>query len=193
MHVNDVGPDGHVHREGDVESSGGRSHAMVHERRLSVREKAPDRLAQPEAPLHAIGDRSVQQQGRFLGHAETARAERLIDILRRGPANGDLEIVDDAGAVGRKCRDETPFHQVDEDRRQARFQHVGANAPYNRRTAPARVRHRRHDRLEISGRQKGRQRSQQAGHTAPLPVRRRKVCDVRLALARRQRIGLHRT
>ena len=45
------------------------------------------------------------------------------------PGQGDLEVVDDPGAVHRDRRDESALHQIDEHGREARLDHVRRRGP----------------------------------------------------------------
>ena len=65
-----------------------------------------DRLAEAEPLADAGVDGAVQDRPGLLGHAEAPGTERGVDVLGRGAADGDLEVVDDAGAVQRQRRDE---------------------------------------------------------------------------------------
>ena len=115
----------------------------------SAGEVLADGLAEAEAVADAVVDGAVQQRPRLLGHAEAAGAERGVDVLGRRSAEGDLEVVDDAGAVQRQRRHEAARHQVDEDRRQPGLDDVRAEAPDDRPAGGVRRPHRRHDRLEV--------------------------------------------
>jgi len=51
------------------------------------------------------------------------------DVLGRGAGHGDLEVVNDAGAVQRDAGHESPLHEVDDHRREADLDDVGAETP----------------------------------------------------------------
>ena len=86
------------------------------ELRAALVQIARHRLADAEPLRHAVVDGAVQEPAGFVGHPERAGAERLVDVLGGRARQGDLEIVNDGGAVGRDRRHEAALHQVDQDR-----------------------------------------------------------------------------
>jgi hypothetical protein len=62
----------------------------------------------------------------FPGHAELSRLNPDGDILGGPAAEGDLEIVDDAGAVQGDAAYPTVLHQANEDGIQSHLDDVGA-------------------------------------------------------------------
>ncbi len=141
-------------------------------------------------PTPAV-DRLVQQATRFLRHAEPAGAERFVHVFRRRARERDLEVVNQAGAVGRERGHEPAPHQVHEDGREARLDHVRAEAPDDAAVLALRALEARDDGLEVRAREDVRQPIDPRADAAALLVRPREVLDAGLALARRQRIGPH--
>ena len=93
------------------------------------RSHAPTAWPMPSPRADAFVDGGVQLRPGFLRHAEAAGPERFVDVLGGRAGQRELEVVDDAGAVGRERRDEAALHQVDEHRRQAGLDHVRAETP----------------------------------------------------------------
>ena len=151
----------------------------------------PDRLAEPESRGHAVVDRAIQLRAGLLRHAERARAERRVDVFRGAARQRDLEIVNDARAVGRDRRDEPALHQIDEHRRQAGLQHVRAESPDDRlvRRASPRRSPSTTSLKSCAASRSGSDFMQPADARARL-VGRRKLREAHLALPRAQRIGL---
>ena len=84
----------------------------------------------------------IQQPARLFRHAEAPGAERFVDVLGGRSRERELEVVNDAGAVGRDRRDEAALHQIDQDRREPRLHDVRAEAPEDARgrsRAPRRI------------------------------------------------------
>ena len=91
-----------------------------------------------------------------------------------------------AGAVHRDRRDEPALHQIDQHRRQAGLDDVGADAPDDSPVRRARRADRRDDRLEVGAGENRRQRIDKRAHAAAARhVGPREVGRVRLALAGR--------
>ena len=67
----------------------------------------------------------------FCGHAELAIAEAGFDVFGSVSRQRDFEIVDEGGAVHRYARNESAFHQVDQDRTETNLDNVAADAPEN--------------------------------------------------------------
>ena len=82
MHVDDVGADRHVHRDRNAEARRPRR-ARSTARAAAARScrKRATACPMPEPAADAVVDRAVQQAAGFVGHAERARAERLVDVL----------------------------------------------------------------------------------------------------------------
>ena len=97
--------------------------------RTARREVAPHRGAEAEAVAVALDDRPVHLLAGLAGHAEGARAEPRLDVLRGLPGHRELEVVDDPRPVEGDRGDEAPLHEVDQDRREADLDHVGAQPP----------------------------------------------------------------
>ena len=73
----------------------------------------------------------------LFGHAEAARPERLVDVLRRRAAERDLEVVDDARAVRGERRHKAALHQVDQHGPEPGLDDVRAEAPDDARAVRA--------------------------------------------------------
>ena len=76
-------------------------------------------LAQAQTELSPPGDGAVQKFGGFPGHAEAAAAYDLIHVLRGAAEEGELQVMDRAGAVQGHGGDPPLLHQADEPRGQA--------------------------------------------------------------------------
>ena len=128
MHVRDVGAadvDGHR----DLQPARGTEEAHARELRTRAREMRDDGLSEPELLSCALVDRLVQLLSGLLCHAEPARAEDGIDILRRRAAERHLEIVNEYGAIHRERGDIPALHEIDQHRRQACLDDVRAESP----------------------------------------------------------------
>ena len=148
-----------------------------------------DGLPDAQAGANAVGDRAVEQRPGFLRHAEAAGSERLIDILRSRAGQSNLEVVDDPRAVGGQGRHEPASHQVHQDGRQARLEHVGAKTPDD---APARASgldQALDDGAEVARREDARQPVQPPSQAVAAAIGPREILGPSLALARRQRVG----
>ena len=190
VHVNDVGADGDMHRHGNPEPPGGRDEALRHEWRLDAR---PDRrptdwpIPRPSATPSLMA--SIQTGAGLLSHSELPWPQCGVDILGRRSGQRDLEVVNDPGAVGGDGRDESPLHQVDEDRRQPGLEHVGADSPNDGATVTAGASHCRDDPFEVGGGQLVGQALDQIPHSGARPVRLGKLSHRHLARPRLERIG----
>ena len=142
-------------RGGRERCSGARTAAVVRARNL------PTDWPMPRPRLDAVVDRAVQQPPGFVRHAEAARTERFVHVLRGRARERQLEVVNDRGAVGSERRHEAALHQIDDDRAEAGLDDVRAEAPEHAVAPASRRDDGLDDRLEIGGRQHVRQRSQQ--------------------------------
>ena len=146
------------------------------------------RLPKPPVPRDAIVDRGVQQTACLVRHPESPGTERFVDFLRCRAGERQLEVVNDRRAVGRERRHETALHQINQDRAEAGFDDVRADAPQDDAVAGAR----RHDRIDHRREIGAREDPGQRLHPAPHPAARHgasQIGRVRLAPARREGIG----
>ena len=182
MHVDDVGADGDMHGHRDAEprarpptrcvgACGGRVLAQIRA------------TACPSPSPRATPSRDGLVQQRPVSSAMPNRPGPSASSTSSDVAPGqrDLEVVDDAGAVGREGRHVAALHQIDEHRRQAGLDHVRADAPHDARAAaPA-------PRAARRRRRRNRRRRECFGSDAnqpvmPLPaVRPGEIRDARLA------------
>src|SRR5436853_6749184 len=70
----------------------------------------------------------IDDAARFFSHAELAGAERGVDVFARLPGERDLEIMNHRRAVHRKRRRIAALDQVNQHRRETRFNDVPAKA-----------------------------------------------------------------
>jgi len=94
-----------------------------------LQQESADRLPEAQPQCHPLINRAVQQPAGFVGHAESAGPERLIDVLGGRPSQCDLEIVNDRGTVGGDGRDESATHQIDEQRPQTGLDDMRPKSP----------------------------------------------------------------
>ena len=128
-HVHGGGPPGPPRR-------GQQAHLQV--LRIPSREVAAHCGAEAQAVAVALHDGAVDLLARLPRHPELPRAQAALHVLGRVAGHGQLEVVDDPGAVHGQARDQALLHEVDEDRRQAHLQDVRADPPQDRFAAIAR-------------------------------------------------------
>ena len=187
--MDDVRADGDVDRYRNVQLRRRRQDAHRHVRRIRAGEVFADTAADALARTHGIADGAVQETAGLVGHAKSPWAEGRVDILGRGSRQRQLEIVNDTGAVHRDRRHESALHQVDENRGQARLDHVGADAPDNPGVGRFCRLNRPHDRFEIVARENRRQRVDERAEPPTRNVGLREIDRVCFTRAGAQRIG----
>ena len=158
-------------------------------RRIRAGEVIADTTADALARTHGIADGAVQETAGLVGHAKSSRAEGRVDILGRGSRQSQLEIVNDTGAVHRDRRHESALHQVDQHRRKARLDHVGADAPEDSGVGRFRRLNRPHHRFEIVARENRRQRVDERAEPPTRNVGLREIDRLCFTRAGAQRIG----
>src|SRR5229473_5869354 len=133
VHVRDVGADGEMNGDGDAEFVGSHEDAGPCEGDIddSVVEELAGGFAIAEAGAHSDFCYLIQILAGFRGHAEGAGPESGFDLFGSVADEGDFKIVDERGAVHGEGGDETAAHKVDEDRAEADFDDVAADAPEN--------------------------------------------------------------
>ena len=67
----------------------------------------------------------------FAGHAELAGVDAGVYVLGSVSRDGDFEIVDERSTIHGDAGYKSAFHQIDEDRAEADFDDVAADAPQN--------------------------------------------------------------
>ena len=132
VHVDDVGADGDVHGDRHAEARAGGEDAERAVRQPGVEDGLADRGAEP-ARRRGARDGLVEEAPGLLGHAEAAGGQRGGDILRGRAVIGELEVVDDAGAVHRHGREDAAAHEVDDQRAEADLDRMRAHAQHDRR------------------------------------------------------------
>ena len=133
MHVRNIRADGEMNRHGNAVLVGRDEDAGI--RVLDVKDAAVQKLPRGFAVADA---NTVRQLGDFVDvfsgffrHAELAFAEAGFDVLGSVAGEGDFEIVNERGAVHRDSGDESALHQIDQNRAEADFDDVAADAPEN--------------------------------------------------------------
>ena len=82
--MDDVGPDGDMHRDRDTKARRRRDETQRPVPRRQLEQAFPDRLSDPLACRYALVDRRIQQRARLLGHAEAAGPESVLHFFGRG-------------------------------------------------------------------------------------------------------------
>src|SRR6267154_970973 len=131
VHGGDVGADGQVNGDRDAQFVGGGQDAGVGVGDVdhSVVEELAGGFAVAEAGAHGDFGDLIQIFAGFGGHAEGAGTETGLDVFGSVAGQGDLEIVDQGGAVHGERGDEAAAHEVDEDRAESDFDYMAAYAP----------------------------------------------------------------
>ena len=117
-------------------------------RRLGGANRGADRGAQ--AGGGAGGDGAVEKLAGLARHAEVTRGERGGDILRSRAVGGELEIVDDAGAVHGDGGEDAAAHEVDDQRAQSDLDGMSPHAEHDGAAAPVALGDRRGDTTQIA-------------------------------------------
>ena len=125
VHVDDVGADCDMHGHGHpAANTGGQKAVAVVWKRSPVEQPTADRFTNAHAALRPISDRPVDDRGRLFGHAETAVVNPRLHFFGGLPDHGQLNIVNNAGAIERDAVDDPAFHQIDQDRIESDLDHV---------------------------------------------------------------------
>ena len=183
MHVDNVGAEGHVHGQRHIESGAGRSDAEAFVLRVAVVQVMRYRLAEAQAPRHAVVDGTIEQAAGFLRHAELSHRQLRLDVLGGRTGKRHFEIMNDARAVGGNRRDEPALHQVDNDRPEPGLDDVGAEAPHDAARCPRRQQ-RLDDGVEIGSGKDLRKPVQQAADARPFDLRAREGVNLALLCSR---------
>src|SRR5882762_1446123 len=133
VHVGDIGANGEMDGDGDAESVGSDQDAgaCVGDIDYGVMEELAGGFTIAEAGAHGDFCDLVQILTGFRGHAECAGAETGFDVFGSVADEGDFEVVDEGGAVHGEGGDEAAAHEIDEQRAEADFDDVAADAPEN--------------------------------------------------------------
>src|SRR5207253_106982 len=86
----------------------------------------PDRLAKALAAASCFGDDVIEPAGLF-PQTELPDANPLRHVLACATYERQLEIVDDARAVGGDVGDEAALHEVDQDSRKAELDRMASH------------------------------------------------------------------
>src|SRR5574341_2037433 len=86
----------------------------------------------------ACRNRPVQEYSSLASHAETPVSDAGRHVLRGCAHVGDLEIMDDAGAVHRYGTNDASLHKINDERAEADFNRVSAHAEDDRSISPMR-------------------------------------------------------
>ncbi len=123
--VDDVLADGHVDRHRHAQANAGRQHARLTIGELLLLDHPPESFAQADAAPRG-GDGGLVDSARLLPQTELAAGDVPGHALA-GPADhGQLEVVDRPGAVEGQVREQSPLHEVDQERSVAFAEHVGS-------------------------------------------------------------------
>src|SRR6266436_9096150 len=131
VHVGNIRADGEMYGDGDTKFVSGGQHAGVGIGNIDhgVVEKLAGGFAVAETCAHGDFCDLVEILAGFRGHAECAGAETGFDVFGSVADEGDFEVVDEGGAVHGEGGDEAAAHEIDEDRAEADFDYVAADAP----------------------------------------------------------------
>src|SRR5262245_36226771 len=170
MNVDDVCSDRDVYRDGDFQKVGRMQDREIGVLRVRLDQGAAYRLAYAAIFGGPASDRLVDQTPGFFGHPERAAPQSRVDVFRSPSRDGDLEIVNHARAVHGDGRNKAAPRQVDQDRRQAGFDDVAADAPDDRPIFGFGLDDCAGDRTERVGGEDVRQGIEQRGRVARLVV-----------------------
>src|SRR5580692_3207345 len=131
MHVGDVRADGEVNRDRDALFVSSDEDARIGI--FYIEDAAGEELAR----CFAVADveagcefrKFVDVLAGFAGHAELAFAKAGFDVFGSVAREGDFKIVDEGCAIHGDTRDKPTAHEVDQDRAEANFDDVAADAP----------------------------------------------------------------
>ena len=131
VHMRNVRADGEMHGDGNAEfvGSGEDAGVRVGDVNYGVVEKLPGGFAVAEAGTHGDFCDLVEIFAGFRGHAECTGSQTGFDIFGSVAGEGDFEIVDERGAVHCERGDEAAAHEIDEERAEAGFDYMAADAP----------------------------------------------------------------
>ena len=135
VHVNDVGADGHVYGDRDVEAGTGRQDTQFAVGVATSGDVTPQGLAEPQIFLRSLSDDPIEYGPSLLGHAEAPLVEPRAHIFGSFAGRGEFEVVDDARPVERDRSEDPPLHEVDDHGRESDLDRVGAHSQGD--TAPA--------------------------------------------------------
>ena len=118
---------GHVHRNRRPVLVGRRQQAVPRMRRLP--EHAAERFAGANPVTRAADDGLIHLAPGFFRGAEGAIGKNGLDILAGVAGERDLEIVNRGRSVHGERGGVSPFHQVNQHRSEAAFDHVATHSP----------------------------------------------------------------
>src|SRR5712691_4960859 len=193
MHVRNVGSDGDVDGHRNTVVVGRDEDAGI--RMLDWNDAAREELAGGFAVADSSAIRKfgnfVDVLAGFLSHAELAFAEAGFDVFGSVAGKRDFEIVNERGAIHGNPRNEAAFHQIDQDRAEADFDDVAADAPENRFALLARDVDGAEEMAEIFSGENIGKRIEEFGERTFRAGRLCKVADADFALARRKRVSVN--
>lgn len=181
-----------MNRDGDLRVIRGGENAVAEVLRVDIfpREKLSGGFAEADISAFREGGHFVERTAGFLGHAEFAFAENGFDVFGRAADHGDFKIVDERGAVHGDSGDEAAAKKIDQQRAEADFDDVSADAPENRAGLRTRVEDGAGDKAKVFGGENARQGVEKFGEGCALAMRLGELADVDFAGARGERIGV---
>ena len=183
-----IGP--RVDRHRDAQLPARRQQAQAPVGQPALDDHRPDRLPKAPVLLRPVANRPVDHAVRLLRHAEGTVGECGRDVFRRRAHEGQLEIMDDAGAVHGDRGDDLALEHLNEERAQTHFDDMRAEHPQDG-LAPLMGGHDGiHHRAQISGGEDVGKRLVILAEGGALTAYARKTLDVHLAFARADRVGL---
>src|SRR5579864_8368655 len=192
MNVRNVRADGEMHGDRNSRAIRGGENALVEMLRVGIflREELPGGFA--EADPRAFRERGhfVERTAGFLGHAEFSFAENGFDVFGSAADHGDFEIVDERGAVHGDSADEAATEKINQQRAEADFDDVAADAPESRAGLRTRVEDGAGDKAKVFGGENARERVEKFRERCSLAMRLGELADVDFAGARCERVGV---
>ena len=131
----------------------------------------------------------VQKFSGFLRHTEPAGIQAGGDILGRRPLIGQFKVVDNAGPVERNRGDNAALQEIDNQRRQADLERMGAHAQDNGPPGPDRGGNAAGDLRQVGSGEDTGQRAQKLFQAAAHPPRRAQALRGNFTAALTERIG----
>ena len=132
--VDDILAKADMDRDGDAEAVSRGENARLAVRKVFFLDHASGGLAQADAIARGLRRGGVEAAG-FVPETELAGADVARDALASLSDQGELEIVDHAGAVERDVGEQAALHQVDQQRGVALAQDVRAAGEEDRGSA----------------------------------------------------------
>jgi len=129
MHVHDIATDGDVDGGRNAEPVGRCEKTELAMAQIRLGNAAAHHLAHPFGSVGGLPSRGAEFASRFIDHSERSVVQAGRHVFRGFPQRRDLPIVDRPRAIEDQGVDHSPFHHIDQHRRQAHLDRVRAHGP----------------------------------------------------------------